>query len=95
MVNLQLHFVIGGRLSYLGHGLAVILGFIGAKPHVEALHGSHIEEIKRGAPHIGIATSLGFIVLTLAVPAVASLLRSRNRKAAGTASRKVPLPPNR
>jgi tellurite resistance protein TerC len=85
----QLYFVIGGlldKLIYLSYGLAVILGFIGVKLIVEALHGSHIDEIKLGVPHIGIATSLGFIVLTLAVTTVASLLRTRGGKSreAGT-----------
>ncbi|MCI2422663.1 TerC family protein [Saccharopolyspora sp. K220] len=76
----QLYFVIGGlldRLVYLSYGLAVVLGFIGLKLIIEALHGSHIDEIRFAIPNIGIATSLGFIVLTLGVTTVASLLRSR------------------
>ncbi|MEV0082832.1 TerC family protein [Saccharopolyspora sp. NPDC050642] len=77
----QLYFVIGGlldRLVYLSYGLAVVLGFIGLKLIIEALHGSHIDEIRFAVPDIGIATSLGFIVLTLAVTTAASLLRSRS-----------------
>jgi TerC family integral membrane protein len=77
----QLYFVIGGlleRLVYLSYGLAVILGFIGVKLIIEALHGSHVEEISLPVPHIGIALSLGVIVVVLAITTVASLLRSRS-----------------
>jgi tellurite resistance protein TerC len=77
----QLYFVIGGlleRLVYLSYGLSVILGFIGVKLIIEALHGSHIERISLPVPHIGIALSLGVIVAVLAVTTVASLLRSRS-----------------
>ncbi len=77
----QLYFVIGGlleRLVYLSYGLSVILGFIGAKLIIEALHGSHIDEITLPIPHIGIVLSLGVIVVVLAVTTVASLLRSRS-----------------
>jgi len=76
----QLYFVIGGlleRLVYLSYGLAVVLGFIGLKLIIEALHGSHIDEIQFEVPHIGIALSLGIIVAVLGVTTVASLLRSR------------------
>ncbi|HEV7976576.1 TerC/Alx family metal homeostasis membrane protein [Amycolatopsis sp.] len=77
----QLYFVIGGlleRLVYLSYGLAVVLGFIGLKLIIEALHGSHIDEIQFEVPHIGIALSLGIIVAVLGVTTVASLLRSRS-----------------
>jgi tellurite resistance protein TerC len=76
----QLYFLIGGlleRIIYLNVGLSVILAFIGVKLIIEALHGSHIDDI--GAihlPHIGILTSLGFIVGTLFVTTVASLIKS-------------------
>lgn len=76
----QLYFLIGGlleRLVYLNIGLSVILAFIGVKLVIEALHGSHIDKL--GAirmPHIGIATSLGFIVVILLLTAVASLAKS-------------------
>jgi tellurite resistance protein TerC len=77
----QLYFVIGGlleRLVYLSYGLSIILGFIGVKLIIEALHGSHIDEISFPVPHIGIALSLGVIVAVLAVTTIASLLRSRS-----------------
>ncbi|WP_350277601.1 TerC/Alx family metal homeostasis membrane protein [Kribbella sp. HUAS MG21] len=76
----QLYFLIGGlleRIVYLNVGLSVILAFIGVKLIVEALHGSHIDDL--GAihlPHIGILTSLGFIVGTLFVTTVVSLVKS-------------------
>jgi tellurite resistance protein TerC len=84
----QLYFLIGGlleRVVYLNVGLSVILAFIGVKLIIEALHGSHIDDI--GAihlPHIGILTSLGFIVGTLFVTTVVSLVKSSydNRRAA-------------
>ena len=76
----QLYFLIGGlleRIVYLNVGLSVILAFIGVKLIIEALHGSHIDDL--GAihlPHIGILTSLGFIIGTLFVTTVASLIKS-------------------
>ncbi|HZX02864.1 TerC/Alx family metal homeostasis membrane protein [Kribbella sp.] len=76
----QLYFLIGGlleRIVYLNVGLSVVLAFIGVKLIIEALHGSHIDDI--GAihlPHIGILTSLGFIIGTLLVTTVVSLLKS-------------------
>ena len=44
----QLYFLIGGLLEkvvYLSKGLAVILGFIGVKLIVEALHHSHLDHV--------------------------------------------------
>jgi TerC family integral membrane protein len=75
----QLFFLVGGlleRIVFLNIGLAVILGFIGAKLVVEALEGDHIDHL--GAlrlPHIGILFSLCFIAATLLVTTVASLAR--------------------
>jgi len=77
----QLYFLIGGlleRIIYLNVGLSVILGFIGVKLVIEALHGSHIDHL--GAvplPEIGIATSLLFILATLTVTVGASLAKNR------------------
>ncbi|MGH3343509.1 MAG: TerC/Alx family metal homeostasis membrane protein [Carbonactinosporaceae bacterium] len=77
----QLYFLIGGlldRLVYLSYGLSLILGFIGVKLVIEALHGSGVEEIGPvHLPDIGIGLSLGIIVATLAVTAAASLLKTR------------------
>ena len=76
----QLYFLVGGlleRIVYLNIGLAVILGFIGAKLVFEALEGSHVEHVGSvPLPHIGILFSLCFIAATLAVTTVASLARN-------------------
>jgi tellurite resistance protein TerC len=76
----QLYFLVGGlleRIVYLNIGLAVILGFIGAKLVLEALEGSHVEHVGSvPLPHIGILFSPCFIAATLAVTTVASLARN-------------------
>lgn len=72
----QLYFLLGGlltRLVYLSLGLALILGFIGAKLVLEALHLQGFS----WAPEIPISISLGVIIGVLVITAVASLLRSR------------------
>ncbi|SFH64497.1 TerC family protein [Modicisalibacter xianhensis] len=82
---LQLYFLLGGlldRLVYLGLGLSVILGFIGVKLVLEALHTNSIAFINGGepihwAPEIPIWLSLTIIIGTLVVTTVASLLRTR------------------
>jgi TerC family integral membrane protein len=81
----QLYFLIGGlleRIVYLNVGLSVILAFIGVKLIIEALHGSHIDRIGPvPLPEIGTFTSLGFIVATLAVTTVVSLIKTgRDRR---------------
>lgn len=61
-----LYFLLAGamyRLHLLRYGLGIILGFVGTKMLLEAAH-----------VHIPIWLSLGVIVVTLAVTAVASLL---------------------
>jgi TerC family integral membrane protein len=77
----QLYFLIGGlldRIVYLSVGLSVILGFIGVKLVIEALHGSSIDHVGQiEIPEIGILTSLGFIVATLLVTFAVSLRKSR------------------
>ncbi|GJF32873.1 tellurium resistance protein TerC [Kitasatospora sp. NE20-6] len=74
----QLYFLIGGllkKLIYLSYGLSVILGFIGVKLVLHALHESGVH-----VPEIGIPLSLGFIVVVLAVTTVASLMVSRKQE---------------
>jgi tellurite resistance protein TerC len=89
----QLYFLIDGlldRLVYLNYGLAAILGMIGVKLLIHALHtnelpfingGEHVEAI----PEISTPVSLGFILVVLTVTTVASLRRDRadRRAAAG------------
>ncbi len=82
----QLYFLIGGllrRLIYLSYGLAFLLGFIGVKLTLHALHENEVPFINGGehvewAPDIPILLSLGIIVATLVVTTVASLYASRN-----------------
>jgi TerC family integral membrane protein len=87
----QLYFLIGGLLEkviYLSKGLAVILGFIGVKLIIEALHHSHLDHVGRlQIPEIGIVTSLLFIVATLTITTVLSLVKTnRNARRAAAAA---------
>ncbi|MFF8097246.1 TerC family protein [Streptomyces sp. NPDC016675] len=73
----QLYFLIGGllkRLVHLSYGLSVILGFIGVKLVLHALHESGVH-----VPEIGIPFSLAFIVLVLAVTTATSLWAARKQ----------------
>ncbi|GAB3481687.1 TerC family protein [Nocardiopsis coralliicola] len=73
----QLYFLLGGllnKLVYLSYGLAAILGFIGVKLILHAVH----ETTDLHVPEIPTLLSLVVIVLTLAVTTVASLLKSRS-----------------
>jgi tellurite resistance protein TerC len=81
----QLYFLIGGlleRLVYLSYGLAFLLGFIGVKLIMHALHENELPFVNgghgvRAAPDIPIWLSLVVIVGTLVVTTVLSLLASR------------------
>ena len=81
----QLYFLLGGlldRLVYLQAGLAFILGFIGVKLVLHALHENELPFINggeplTGVPEISIVVSLAFIIGTLAVTTLASLWKSR------------------
>ena len=70
----QLYFLLGGLLSklvYLSYGLAVVLGFIGVKLVLHALHENNLPFLNGGqpipVPEIGIALSLSVIVGVLVV----------------------------
>jgi tellurite resistance protein TerC len=76
----QLYFLIDGllnRLVYLSYGLAVILGFIGVKLILHALHENNLPFINNGEPvavaEVGTGLSLVVIFAVLAVTIVASL----------------------
>ena len=77
----QLYFLIGGlmkKLVYLTEGLALILAFIGIKLLIEELHSQHWDHIGSfEIPHISLQVSLGFIIGTLTLTAVLSLLKTR------------------
>jgi tellurite resistance protein TerC len=81
----QLYFLIGGlldRLVYLSAGLSFILGFIGVKMILEALHASGVERLGPvPVPVVPIPVSLGVIVATLAVTTVLSLTVGAARRA--------------
>ena len=80
----QLYFLIGGllqRLIYLSYGLAVLLGFIGVKLILHAMHENELPFINGGehiewAPDIPTLMSLGIIIGILGVTTVASLVAS-------------------
>ncbi|MDO5060343.1 MAG: TerC family protein [Actinomycetaceae bacterium] len=81
----QLYFLIDGlleRLVYLHWGLAAILGFIGVKLILHAMHENTVSFINNGehfdVPEIGIPMSLSFIVVTLTLTVVASIWKSRS-----------------
>jgi tellurite resistance protein TerC len=73
----QLYFLVGillKRLVYLSKGLSIVLGFIGIKLIIEALHGIGIHEaFGYKIPHVSLAVSLGVIISALAVTTVISL----------------------
>lgn len=82
----QLYFLIDNlldRLIYLSYGLAVILGFIGIKLILEALHDNNLPFINHGQPvpvvELSITTSLLVIVAVLLVTTLVSLLSARGR----------------
>lgn len=80
----QLYFLLGGlldRLEYLKYGISFILAFIGFKLIAHAMHVNELPFINGGqhiewAPEINSITSLGVIVLSIAVSAVVSLVAS-------------------
>jgi tellurite resistance protein TerC len=78
----QLYFLLGGllrRLVYLSIGLAVILAFIGVKLVFHAMHEYELDKAL-GIPfslEIPIWLSLTFIIVTLTITTVASLVKSR------------------
>ena len=95
----QLYFLLGElltRLIYLNVGLAVLLGFIGVKLLLNALHENELPFINGGepvawAPQLSIGVSLGVILVTLLATTVASLAKVRrdDRRAAKSAVQSV------
>jgi tellurite resistance protein TerC len=72
----QLYFLLGGlleRLAYLSYGLALILGFIGAKLIVQAMHDAGHGVL----PEVGLSVSLSVVAGILVVTTVASLVSTR------------------
>ena len=86
----QLYFLLNGlldKLVYLPYGLAIILGFIGVKLLLHALHENNLPFINGGegisVPEVGTVTSLLVIVGVLIVTAVASVVKDRADVKAG------------
>jgi tellurite resistance protein TerC len=80
----QLYFLIGGlleKLVHLSYGLSVILGFIGVKLVLHALHESGVH-----VPEISIPVSLGVICSVLVVTTVTSLMANRKKAKAEAAA---------
>ena len=73
----QLYFLLGdflNRLIYLSKGLSIILGFIGVKLIIEALHGIGIHDILGvHIPEVSLAVSLGVIGASLGFTTLISL----------------------
>jgi tellurite resistance protein TerC len=73
----QLYFLIGGllrKLVHLSYGLSVILGFIGVKLILHALHESGVH-----VPEISIPVSLAVICGVLIITTITSLVASRRK----------------
>jgi len=77
----QLYFLIDGlldRLIYLSYGLAAILGFIGVKLVLHALHENNLPFVNDAqplpVPEISTATSLSVIAGVLVITVIASLV---------------------
>lgn len=81
----QLYFLLGGlltRLRYLNIGLGVLLGFIGVKLVLQALHENSLPFLNGGepfgwAPELPTWVSLAVIVVTLTVTALTSVAAAR------------------
>jgi len=82
----QLYFLLGGlmnKLIYLTQGLAIILGFIGVKLIIEAIHGGGTHKILGvEIPEISTQFSLIVIVGTLVTTTIVSLFVSSKSKVA-------------
>jgi len=84
----QLYFLLSGlllRLKYLGLGLSVILGWIGIKLALHALHKNELPFINGGhhvdwLPEISTELSLGVILSTITIATITSLIATRKSK---------------
>jgi len=89
----QLYFLIDGlleRLVYLSYGLAAILGFIGVKLFLHALHKNTLPFVNDGE-HVNVieistGVSLAVILVVLVVTVLASLLSPRGKARAAVAN---------
>lgn len=89
----QLYFLIGGllkKLVHLSYGLSVILGFIGVKLVLHALHenGVHV-------PEISIPVSLAVICGVLIITTITSLVATKGQAAKPRSPRRTASAPDR
>ncbi|GAA4519362.1 TerC family protein [Brachybacterium paraconglomeratum] len=78
----QLYFLLGGlldRLAYLHYGIAAILGFIGVKLLIHAIHEAPLDfipgfSVLQKIPEVPIWLSLAFIVVAMGVAVLASVI---------------------
>jgi tellurite resistance protein TerC len=85
----QLYFLLSGlmeRLKYLGVGLSIILAWIGVKLVIHALHKNELPFLNNGepikaVPEISTEVSLSFILITLVVTTVISLIATSDKRA--------------
>lgn len=87
----QLYFLLGGlldRLEYLKYGISFILAFIGFKLITHAMHVNELPFINGGqhiewAPNIDSLSSLGVIVVSIAVSAAVSVYSATRKTKQG------------
>ncbi|MGP6172961.1 TerC family protein [Corynebacterium sp. A21] len=87
----QMYFLLDGlleRLVFLSYGLSIILGFIGVKLALHALHENKLPFINGGegltVPEISTQLSLGVIVGVLVVTVLLSLWKNKRDEAQGS-----------
>ena len=93
----QLYFLLSGlmeRLKYLAVGLSIILGWIGVKLVIHALHKNELPFINGGeyvksVPEISTELSLGVIVSTLTITTIVSLIATSKDKKKVPAAKKA------
>jgi tellurite resistance protein TerC len=93
----QLYFLLSGlmeRLKYLPIGLSIILGWIGVKLVIHALHKNDLPFINNGdyvksVPEISTELSLGVIISTLTITTIVSLIATARDKKKVPAAKKA------
>jgi tellurite resistance protein TerC len=93
----QLYFLLSGlmeRLKYLAVGLSIILGWIGVKLVIHALHKNELPFINGGeyvtsVPEISTELSLGVIISTLTITTIVSLIATSKDKKKAPATKKA------
>jgi tellurite resistance protein TerC len=93
----QLYFLLSGlmeRLKYLAVGLSIILGWIGVKLVIHALHKNELPFINGGeyvksVPEISTELSLGVIISTLTITTIVSLIATSKDKKKAPAAKKA------